>query len=181
MPDPAVRIRRLRALGMIALRAPLDDAAVAGDAAAALGLAAAPEVRRVARVGTRAAAWMSPDEWLVLCPPEETGDLCAVLSAVLAGRPRLVAEVSDARAAFSVEGPGARATLAKGAPADLSPAAFRPGAVRRTRLGQVAAAILMEAEAPEDRLTGLAARSVAEHVALWLQRAAQPGRLPRGF
>ena len=85
--------------------------------------------------------------------------------------------MSDARAVFRLDGPGAREVLAKGAPVDLAPAAFGPGDFRRTRLGQVAAAFWM----PEPEVFDLMCfRSVAGFVADWLATAARPGSLP-GF
>jgi sarcosine oxidase subunit gamma len=68
--------------------------------------------------------------------------------------------------------------LASGAPVDLAPAAFGPGDLRRTRLGQVAAAFWI----PEPEVFDLACfRSVADFVTDWLANAARSGMLPRLF
>ena len=81
-------------------------------------------------------------------------------------------DVSDARALFRIDGPGAREVLAKGAPVDLSPAAFGPGDFRRTRLGQVACAFWT----PDGTSFELVCfRSVAAYVFGLLENAAKPG------
>ena len=52
----------------------------------------------------------------------------------------LAVDVSDARACLRISGPSAREVMAKLTPVDLSPDAFKPGMIRRTRMAQVAAA-----------------------------------------
>ena len=64
--------------------------------------------------------------------------------AALAGQHFLAVNVSDARSHLHVAGPGAREVLAKLCPVDLSPDAFTPGMVRRTRMAQIAAAFWLD-------------------------------------
>jgi hypothetical protein len=71
------------------------------------------------------------------------GAAVAALLAALAGKHHLVADVSDARAVFTITGDGAREVLAKCCPVDVAPGVFGPGEVRRTRAAQVAAAVWM--------------------------------------
>ena len=80
--------------------------------------------------------------------------------------------VSDARAVFRIKGPNTREVLAKLAPVDLSPQAFGPGMIRRTRLAQVPAAFWME---DTDTAQLVCFRSVAQYVFDLLKTAAQPG------
>ena len=70
--------------------------------------------------------------------------------------------------------------LAKGAPADLSRAAFGPGDFRRTRLGQIAAAFWQVEGAGTETFELICFRSVAAHAFYWLGAAARKGSLP-GF
>ena len=173
---PAVEIARRAPLGIIALRCDLGDPRLAPALDGAAGCALPAQRRFVGGAGG-AAAWMSPDELLVFVPPATLASALATLETALAGAHCLIADVSDARAVFRLTGPGAREALAKGAPVDLAPAAFGLGDFRRTRLGQVAAAIW----SPEAEVFELMCfRSFAEHVALWLETAALPGSLP-GF
>jgi len=170
----AVSVENLGPSGMITLRGDLGGAALAGAVTAATGLGV-PSPRAILAQGGKAVAWMSPDELLVLCPHGEAPALAAQMADALAGEHALVVDVSDARARFRVTGPGAREVLAKGAPVDLAPAAFGPGEIRRTRLGQVAAAFWMSGEQAFDLVCF---RSVADFVEAWLKTAATPGSLP---
>ena len=135
--DGFAKIREIGPLGMISLRAKADvkglDAAI--KAAVGLGL---PAQRRIEQAGDKAAAWMSPDEYLLVMPYAETGAAMAALETALKGQHHLAAVVSDARAVFRIEGPKSAQVLAKLSPVDLG--AMAPGELRRTRAAQVAAA-----------------------------------------
>jgi sarcosine oxidase subunit gamma len=157
---------------MVTLRADLGAAAVGKAVKAALGVDM-PGVRRAVLAGDRGALWMSPDELLLVLPHGEAPSAVATLSAKLAGVHHLVAEVSDARAVFRLTGDldALREVLAKLTPADLAPGAFAPGEVRRTRVGQVAAAFWIE----DGGITLVCFRSVARYVFDLLANAAAPG------
>jgi sarcosine oxidase, subunit gamma len=177
MSDPVLLTATVTALppaGMITLRGDLASPALAEAVRAATGQPV-PAMRRIAGGLDGGAAWMSPDELLLLVRHAEAPARTATLGAALAGEHHLAADVSDARAVFRLTGPGAREVLAKGAPADLHPRAFGPGDFRRTRLGQVAAAFWM-ADAASFELVCF--RSVAGFVEDWLRLAAAPGTLP---
>jgi len=170
----AVSVESLGPSGMITLRGDLGGKAVAKAVQAATGLGV-PGRRAILAQGDRAVAWMSPDELLILCAHAEAPALAARMTAALVGEHALVVDVSDARARFRIEGGGAREVLAKGAPVDLAPGVFGPGEIRRTRLGQVAAAFWMSGAAAFDLVCF---RSVADYVEAWLKTAATPGSLP---
>lgn len=147
--------------GMITLRGTLSDPTLAAAVKAATG-ADLPAMRRIVTAGACAVGWMSPDELLILLPYGDVSDALTVLNGALAGTHYLAVNVSDARALFRVTGkPGpVREVLAKLAPADLSPDAFTPGDLRRTRLGQIAAAFWL----PEEGVAHLVCfRSVARY------------------
>lgn len=163
--------------GMITLR---GDLASVGVKNAATGVAGVdmPGQRGIAHVGERAIAWMSPDELLVLVPHAEAEAAVATMSETLSGEHALAVNVSDARALFRIEGPGAREVIAKLAPVDMTPGAFGPGQIRRTRLAQVPAAVWM----PEEGAVHLICfRSVADYVFKLLSVAAQPGSTVGAF
>jgi sarcosine oxidase, subunit gamma len=166
--DGYVRVAEQGPQGMIVLRSKGDGLA---EALAALGLPV-PGQRRIEVAGDRAVAWMSPDEVLIWLPYAEVPQAVQALGATLAGKHHLVADVSDARAVFTVTGPGAREVLAKACPVDFAPAAFGPGEVRRTRAAQVAAAVWMSGE---DTFTLVCFRSVARYVFDLLSTLARPG------
>lgn len=170
LPDD-VRVRDSGHCGMISLRG--DHAEIATAVAQITGLDV-PGVNRVLTRGDYSVVWMAPDELLLLLPHADTVTALASLATALAFVHHLATEVSDSRAAFVLEGVYAREILGKLAPVDLHPEAFRPGMVRRTRLGQIAAAIWCMAD---DRWMVLCFRSVRDYARELLLRSAQDGQV----
>lgn len=169
--DGLARIEEAGLQGMITLRGDLSSKPVKAAVAAATG-GKVPGQREVVQGKTGTALWMSPDELLLLCPYEQVPAMLDKATASLGAAHALAVDVSDARALFSVSGPAAREVLAKLCPVDLSPEAFAPGAIRRTRMAQVAAAIWLESE---DSFRVICFRSVADYAFNVLKAAAQPG------
>lgn len=133
------RVTPLAEGGMVTIRADLaQDAIRAALAAANLPL---PGPLQIAGGAEGQVAWMSPDELLVLCAPEDVAERMATLASALEGHHHLLVDIGSARARFAVTGPGARAALAKLCPIDI--ARLAPGMFRRTRLAQVSAALWM--------------------------------------
>lgn len=175
--DGSVRVAKAEPRGMVTLRGDLGSAPLARALKAAVGVEV-PGQRRMAMAAGRGALWMSPDEVLLVMPHGQAGAAVAGLSAALAAEHHLAADVSDARAVFRLTGDLAvvREVLARLTPADMSPEAFGPGEVRRTKLGQVAAAFWIE----DDGVTVVCFRSVAAYVFDLLAGAAAPGA-PVGY
>lgn len=158
-----IKIEVLPPQGMVSLRCDFAKAPFA-----------IPEARRFAH----GVAWMSPDELLFICDYDQAENRRAELSKTLKDQHHLAVNLSDARAMFRLTGPNAREVLAKGAPVDLSPDAFKIGDLRRTHIGQVAAMFWM----PEADVFDLVCfKSVAEHMNDWLEMAARDGGLPNYF
>ncbi len=172
--DPSVRVSLRPGPGMVTLRGDLASAPIREAVLAATGLAL-PDRRRIVIGGDQAAAWMSPDELLLFTGPGNGDRLAAALGTALSDVHHLAVDVSSARMVFRLEGEGGREVLAKGAPVDLRRAAFGPGDLRRTRLGQVAVAFWMVDAVTIDLVCF---RSVAGFTARWLATAAAPGSLP---
>ncbi|MBA84411.1 sarcosine oxidase subunit gamma [Thalassobius sp. S69A] len=156
--------------GMITLRA---DLAGLEGALGQLGLTL-PGPRQIVQTGERSAAWMSPDELLIVLPYAQVPQALAALHSALEGRHFLAVNVSDARALFTLTGvPGAvRETLAKLAPVDLAPGRFEPGELRRTRLAQIPAALWLM---PDGSARVICFRSVAQYAFDLLKTAAAAG------
>lgn len=157
--------------GMISLRG--DLAGLANAVKDATGCAV-PAVRRVEQADGKAVAWMSPDELLILCDYADAPALAASLEQALAGQFATVANVSDARAVFTVTGAQAGDALAKLCPVDFG--ALTTGDIRRTRAAQVAAAIWVSG--PQE-MTIVCFRSVAQYMFDLLSQAAKPGTEPK--
>lgn len=171
--DGVVRITDAGPLGMVTIRADLADAGVRNALAGCL-MCGIPEPLRCVVSDADRLLWMAPDELLLVCPHDEVQARLAALSQAFAGLHHLVVDVSDARAAFRVEGEGRaiRETLAKLTPADMRPSAFPVGMVRRTRLAQVPAAFWFDSEGAAHLICF---RSVADYTFGILKHAAAPG------
>ena len=155
--------------GMITLRGDLASARMKKAVKAATGTPV-PAMRRIEIKGDRAAAWMSPDELLILVPYVEAAATVAELEKALAGDHALVADVSDARAMFEIKGKKAHEALMKLCPVDFDTLA--EGEIRRTRAAQVAAALWKSAE---DEFSLVSFRSSAGYVMGLLEVSARAG------
>lgn len=166
------KITRHAERGMITLRGDLGNAKLKKVCKDVTGQAV-PTAGRIAGDGTKGIAWMSPDELLVMVPYAQVGDVVATLDKGLAGTHFLAADVSDARAVFTVGGADARQVLARLCPVDLHKDSFGLGDFRRTRMAQVPAAFWMHA----DGFDVVCFRSVGDYVQGLLENAAQGGRI----
>ena len=175
--EGAVKIRDAGLMGMITLRGDLGDETLGTAVKAVLGLAM-PKPREIRDGKKGSVAWMSPDELLLIVDYAAAPGMVAALEDRLKGIHTLVVDVSDARAFFTLTGPGVREVIAKGAPADLSPEGLKPGEIRRSRLGQVAAAFWLP---EEDTMNVVCFRSVGAFVYSWLCNAAEKNTLPGFF
>lgn len=171
-PSPEVTVSIAPPAGMIGLRGDLADERLRAVVAKVAG--GVPDRLRIVGGLARGAAWMSPDELLLFVPPGEAGATLAQIAEALAGTHHLATDASDLRAVVRVEGL-AREVLGKLTPADLHPDAFGPGDVRRSRLGQVAAAFWLE----DGGAHVLCFRSVADYLLALLRQSAADG--PVGF
>lgn len=157
--------------GMITLRGDLSLKKLQ-NAATKLTGTAFPEQGRCVIEGESGIAWMSPDELLILCPYDQARDITERLVKAMGTTHHLAANVSDARAMFTLQGVDIREALAKLTPADLSPAAFAPGQFRRSRVAQVPAAFWMN---DDETLHLICFRSVAQYMFDLLNTASLPG------
>jgi len=156
--------------GMITLRGDLSLPALAVALQQETG-ANIPGQRQVTQGAAGSGlAWMSPDELLILTDHAHTPAMIKALEADLADAFITLADVSDARAVFTVTGPHACDVLAKICPVDF--ATFQPGDIRRTRAAQGAAALIRE---DADTFTLICFRSVARYMADLLTTVSAPG------
>ena len=120
------------------------------------GEAPGPELGRAAFTAQGALLRLAPREWLAIGPGDWPG-----LEAV---------DVSGAWTGWRVQGPDARALLARGASIDLDHRHFPAGHCARTRVARCPAILLARGEAEIDLL---AARSYAPWLQGWLLDAAK--------
>ena len=168
------RVEELPIQGMITIRGDLADKGFAKDLAKVAGVAV-PDRGQVATKGTAGMAWMSPDEALLLLPHEDVAAMVDSLASLRARHHTQIADVSDARAYFRLEGEKAREVLMKLTPSDVSAAGFAPGQFRRTRLAQVAGAIWCRGD---DAFDIVCFQSVRDYVWDLLSTSAAAGTSP---
>ncbi len=167
--DGYVEVQEMGLQGMLTLRGDLSMAKLAKAVKAAVGVEM-PKQRKINLNGQTGAAWMSPDELLLIMPHAQATATAAKLTKALGKTHSLVANVSDARVVFTLSGKGAREVVAKLAPVDMQ--ALKKGEIRRSRMAQVPAAFWLSGK---DEITIVAFRSVATYVFDLLANAAAPG------
>jgi sarcosine oxidase, subunit gamma len=160
--------REIGPLGMITLRAKSGTPGLEAGIRAATGCAL-PGQRRIESSGANVAAWMSPDEYLLILPYADVPAALAALNTALAGQHHLAVNVSDARAVFRIEGGKADQVMRKLAPVDFD--LLEKGELRRSRVAQVPAAFWRD----ETGFTLVCFRSVASYVMGLLSVSARSG------
>ncbi len=164
-----VQVQEMDLQGMLTLRADLSMVKIAKAVKSAVGVDM-PAQRTITMNKGMGAAWMSPDEFLLMMPYAVAEATASKLRKSLGKTHSLVANVSDARVVFTLTGVGAREVVAKLSPVDMQ--ALKIGEIRRTRLAQVPAAFWMSGE---DEITLVAFRSAAGYVFDLLTNAAKKG------
>lgn len=135
---------------------------------AAFGVALPTQPMRAAQAGGRAALWLGPDEWLLLAPENERGEVLAAISGALGTGAASLVDISHRQVGFDVTGPGAAEALSVGCPLDLDGAVFSVGMCTRTVLAK--AEIVLWRHAPGTFRLDVA-RSFAPYVAAFLTEA----------
>jgi sarcosine oxidase subunit gamma len=119
------------AFGRYSLRA---SEAVLPRIADALGFGLPQTACRSASLGDRHALWLGPDEWLLLCAPDDKLD--KALAAALSGSPHSLVDVSCRQIALIIDGARAADLISAGCPLDLGLGAFSIGMCTRTLFGK---------------------------------------------
>lgn len=162
-----VEIREMPGRGMVDLRGLAGDAQFMAAAKTVLGLELPTAPRTSAAWGEVQALWLSPDQWLVLCPRAKTADLLTALREALAGIHSFAVDVSDMRTIIRIEGNAVRALLLKGSSLDLLSPDYAAGTVRRLRFAEIAALLHIVSEKP-DVIDLYVFRSYADYAWDWL-------------
>lgn len=172
-PRPGLTIAEAGLRGQITLRASsLDGPALAAAVQSVAGVAVPEPLSASFAEDDRGAVWMAPDELLLFVPYEEVQIAVDEIGEALAGTHHLALDVSHARAVVSLKGGDIREVLAKGAPVDLSEAAFPVGRARRTHLGGLAVGLWRRGP---QHWEVVCFRSFAHHLFAWLETSGQAG------
>lgn len=145
-----------------------SEAALAAKVAEAFNVAL-PATPRHARTGPIAFAWTGPGHWLAIVEKESGHRFEARLRSAL-GPLASISDQSDGKAVIRLAGPRARATLAKGLPVDLDPAAFQPGSALVSAIAHIGVHLWQVDDAPTYDIA--VARSYAPSLWHWLAASA---------
>lgn len=156
-------------LGYIVLRGKADDSAFMQGVASVLGHSLPVQPRQVLHAAEGAVLWLSPDEWLLVCPRSQRDTMLAALTAALKG---LFAQVVDNSGGFTtlrIAGPEHLALLRQ-----LGPYDFESQAV-----GTVASTVMSKTSVTVVRTdaTGVLLvfrRSFADYLWRLIERTAKP-------
>lgn len=128
-----VEIAPIDGLGRLILR---GEGAGLEAVAHAFGVAIPRTACRAEAAWPRAALWLGPDEFLLLCPEQDLAVLGDGLTNALAAHPHALVDVTHRQQALRIAGPGAATLLNAGCPLDLHPDAFPINGCTRTLLGK---------------------------------------------
>jgi sarcosine oxidase subunit gamma len=134
----------------------------------AFGIALPDGPRRATR-GAITFAGTGPDQWIASAEGSEAAGFAVRLRGRI-GPFAAVSDQSDSRLVLRLSGPHVRDVLAKGAPVDLHPKAFKAGDVAGTLISYIGVQIDMLDDAPTYQLT--APRSMAGSFWSWLSASA---------
>jgi sarcosine oxidase, subunit gamma len=155
---------RLADATMLAVRA-RADALAAVDAA--LGFALPRAANTFATHGDCIAAWLGPDEWLLIDPAADAAGWHSRLAAAVAGHAAAVVDVSGNRVRLALAGEGAADLLARGC--SIDPALLGPGRCAGTVFARAQIVLLQHDASP--CFTLLPRRSFTGHVLAWATAA----------
>jgi len=112
--------------------------------------------------------WLGPDEWLVVDPNRDPGDLESLVAAAVAPFGGSAVDLSAHRTILEVDGPATRDLLASACSIDLHPRAFGPGSCAQTTLARVD--VVLDCLA-SDLVRILIRSSFAPYLVTWLRDA----------
>jgi sarcosine oxidase, subunit gamma len=161
--EPGLRVQ-LAETGLLLLQSPSESAlqdALNGEISLTL-----PAPGETCARGDYTVLWLTPAEWLLECPAEETDSLQSAFTRRLATSLAIVTDMSDAFACFELSGDRVDDVLMSGCSLDLRTAIFPTGRVARTSLAGVPAIIRKTGEPHGFRC--LVDRSYARHIRDWL-------------
>jgi sarcosine oxidase, subunit gamma len=174
----SITMREMPGRGMIDLRGLATDKKFMKAAKDVLGLDLPKAPRTTNSWGDMKALWLSPDQWLILCPGDKTAKILGELTAALNGIHSLAVDVSDMRAIIRLEGEHARTTVMKGTSIDLTHGDYPPGTVRRMKFAEVGALLhIIE----QDVIEIYVFRSYADYAWEFLLKAGRKGAEVRLF
>jgi len=172
--DPLIRyedttVREGPQRGHINLRGNAHDESFTDAVRRVIGVALPVAANTARSAGDCTVCWLCPNEWLMMCAPDEEDLLVQTLRDRLRSHFASVVQISGGQTIFAFEGDTARELIAKGCPLDLHPRVFSVGQCAQTHLAK--APVLLRPTPGGIEL--VVRRSFADYLWRWLERAAQ--------
>ena len=136
---PGLVFSEMAHLGKLNLRA---DKSADKSIKSITGCAFPPAANKFSTAGERHVVWLGPDEFLVICEAGKDGELASTLDSALNNRHFAVTNITDALAAFNLQGAAVRQVLKKGCAIDLHPNSFKPGDTAQTLLSHASVTLI---------------------------------------
>ena len=140
---PGLAFREMAHLGKLNMRA---DKSTGKIVKSITGCMFPPAANKFTTAGERHAAWLGPDEFMIICEAGKDEELASAIHASFDGRHATVTNVTDALTAFHLKGAAVRQVLAKGCALDLHHDSFTSGDVAQTLLSHAAIIIMALAD-----------------------------------
>ncbi len=173
LQDPrgaAPRIEEKPFRGYLNLRGRADNTGFLAAVLKVLGCEPPTRANTVVDKGDCRIYWLGPDEWLIVTPAGQQGELRARLQQALAGVFSAVVDNSSGLTSVHITGDNAAALLTTDCPLDLHPSVFKPGQCAQTRLAK--AGMTLSPLPDSNGFEVIIRRSFADYLLLWLQDAA---------
>ncbi len=166
--DSSVSVQEGKLLGHLAIRANADDKQFSSAFKSVLGVEL-PSTLQSARSEEISIYWISPDEWLVVCPGERAFSLEQELRSAMSGHFSIV-NVSGGQTMLTLSGEHAREVLMKSTPYDVSDHNFPVAKVVTSVMAKSQAIICRKSDTTWELIIR---RTFSDYLWLWLQRACE--------
>lgn len=145
-----ISMRTLLAAARFVIRVP--ETAIHGLPSLA-GLDISMPINRMSENGSRIAARLGPDEWLLIVPERDAATFAANLPALLSSHHHTLVDISHRNVAFEVSGTAAAAVINAGCPLNLNDDQFPAGHATRTLLGKSEIVLMRLRDTTDERGT----------------------------
>ncbi len=162
-----VVFRELPLLGHLTLRGSQQNSSFMKGCAEVFGAPLPTKPLTTMNLGDFSVRWVSPDEWLVILPIEQTFEVERALRGLIEGHFQIV-NVSGGQTIFELSGPQAINVLKKSAPLDFHLSEFPVGKVANTKFAKSTAQIYRTGTECWELVVR---RSFSDYLWLWIQDA----------
>ena len=128
-----------------------------------------PAANKFTTAGERHVVWLGPDESMIICEAGKDKELASAIHTSFGSLHAAVTNITDALAAFHLEGAVVRQVLAKGCALDLHHDSFTSGDAAQTLLSHAAVTIMALSN---DEFIVICRTSLASYLHDWLLDAA---------